>query len=211
MSLIAPVLQRIIVSEEIAVVPIPPAEAPAASGLQHPNMLRDLVETMVLVAIAFLVINALIGRFRIEQVSMQPNLHEGEYVIVDKVSYALRQPERGEIIVLKNPTPSQPDLIKRIIGLPGETIEVRSSQVYINGQPLTEPYIAQPMVNDSPATQLQAGQYFVMGDNRNNSEDSRRFGARPINDIVGRAWIIYWPPADWQILSRPTYAAPNTP
>jgi signal peptidase I len=197
-----------IVSEEISIVPTPPAEAPAASGLQHPNMLRDLIETMVLVAIAFLVVNALIGRFRIEQVSMQPNLHEGEYVIVDKVSYAFRQPERGEIIVLKNAHPGQPDLIKRVIGLPGETIEVRGGQAYINGQPLTEPYIAQPMASDSPPTQLQDGQYFVMGDNRNNSEDSRRFGARPAGDIVGRAWIIYWPPADWQILSRPTYAAP---
>ncbi|HTP10474.1 MAG TPA: signal peptidase I [Anaerolineae bacterium] len=198
-------------SEEIAIVPTPPAEAPAASDLQHPNMFRDLVETMVLVAIAFLAINALIGRFRIEQVSMQPNLHEGEYVIVDKVSYSLRQPERGEIVVLKNPTPGQPDLIKRVIGLPGETIEVRGGAAYINGQPLTEPYIAQPMTTDFPATLLQANQYFVMGDNRNNSEDSRRFGARPLSDIVGRAWIIYWPPAEWQILSRPTYAAPATP
>ena len=198
-------------SEEISVVPTPPSEAPAAPGLQHPNMLRDIIETMVLVAIAFLVVNALIGRFRIEQVSMLPNLHEGEYVIVDKVSYAFRQPERGEIVVLKNPTPSQPDLIKRIIGLPGETIDVHGGSVYINGQPLAEPYIAQPMVADSGATQLQADQYFVMGDNRNNSEDSRRFGPRAVNDIVGRAWIIYWPPTDWQILARPTYAAPAAP
>src|SRR5512139_1596703 len=128
MSLIAPVLQRIIVSEQISVVPTPPSEAPAAPGLQHPNMLRDIIETMVLVAIAFLVVNALIGRFRIEQVSMLPNLHEGEYVIVDKVSYAFRQPERGEIVVLKNPNPGQPDLIKRVIGLPGETIDVRGGQ-----------------------------------------------------------------------------------
>jgi len=199
------------VSEEISVVPTPPAEASAAAGLQHPNMLRDIVETMVLVAIAFLVVNALIGRFRIEQVSMQPNLHEGEYVIVDKVSYTFRQPERGEIIVLKNPNPGQPDLIKRVIGLPRETIEVRGGQVHINGQPLTEPYIAQPMGREQTPLTLPAGQYFVMGDNRGNSSDSREFGARPGDDIVGRAWIIYWPPADWQILSRPTYAAPSTP
>src|SRR5512138_2317355 len=129
----------------MTVVPTPPAEAPATRGLQHPNLLRDIVETMVLVAIAFLVVNALIGRFRIEQVSMQPNLHEGEYVIVDKVSYAFRQPERGEIVVLKNPNPGQPDLIKRVIGLPGETISVRGGQVSVDGQPLTEPYIKQPM------------------------------------------------------------------
>ena len=198
-------------SEQISIVPTPPSEAPTAPGLSHPNMLRDIIETMVLVAIAFLVVNALIGRFRIEQVSMLPNLHEGEYVIVDKVSYAFREPQRGEIVVLKNPVPGQPDLIKRIIGLPGESIAVHNGGVYINGQPLTEPYIAQPMAADSAATELQAGQYFVMGDNRNNSEDSRRFGPRPVKDIVGRAWIIYWPPMDWQILASPTYAAPAVP
>ena len=108
-------------TEEFSVVPAAPIEAPVTTGLQHPNMLRDLIETMVLIAIAFLVVNSLIGRFRIEQVSMQPNLHEGEYVIVDKVSYGFRQPERGEIVVIKNPQPGQPDLIKRVIGLPGET------------------------------------------------------------------------------------------
>jgi signal peptidase I len=199
------------VSEDISIAPTPPAEGSTAAGLQHPNMLRDLIETMVLVAIAFLVVNALIGRFRIEQVSMQPNLHEGEYVIVDKVSYTVRQPERGEIVVLRNPSPGQPDLIKRVIGLPGETIEVRGGEVYINGQPLTEPYIQQPMGREHPPTTLEAGQYFVMGDNRGNSSDSRELGPRPANDIVGRAWIIYWPPADWQVLSRPTYAAPAGP
>jgi len=197
------------VSEEITVVPTPSVAAPAASGLEHPNMLRDLIETMVLVAIAFLVINALIGRFRIEQVSMQPNLHEGEYVIVDKVSYSFRQPARGEIVVLKNPSPSQPDLIKRVIGLPGETIDITGGQVHINGQSLTEPYVKQPMGREQAAFTLQADQYFVMGDNRSNSSDSREFGSRPLEDIVGRAWIIYWPPTDWQILSRPTYAAPD--
>lgn len=198
-------------SEEISVVPVPASDAPAATGLQHPNMLRDLIETMVLVAIAFLVVNALIGRFRIEQVSMLPNLHEGEYVIVDKVSYAFRQPARGEIIVLRNPNPGQPDLIKRVIGLPGETVEVRAGQVFIDSQPLTEPYIQQPMGREQALTPLPAGQFFVMGDNRGNSSDSREFGARPGGDIVGRAWIIYWPPPDWQILSQPSYAALATP
>jgi signal peptidase I len=130
---------------------------------------------------------------------------------VDKVSYAFRQPERGEIIVLKNPNLGQPDLIKRVIGLPGETIEVRGGQVYIDSQPLTEPYIQQPAGREQTPITLQAGQYFVMGDNRGNSSDSREFGARPADDIVGRAWIIYWPPTDWQVLARPTYAALAAP
>src|SRR5512139_3641155 len=151
MSLIAPVLQRIIVSEEISVVPTPPAEAPAATGLQHPNMLRDLIETMVLVAIAFLVVNSLIGRFRIEQVSMEPNLHEGEYVIVDKISYLLNPPERGDIVVLRRQ--GQPDLIKRIVGLPGETLDVHGGQVHIDNQPLAESYLPQPINQDTPPLQ----------------------------------------------------------
>ncbi len=165
---------------------------------------RDIAETLLLTAVVFLVVNALIGRFRIEQVSMEPNLHEGEYVIVDKVSYGLRDPQRGEIVVLKRA--NQPDLIKRVIGLPNETLEVRDGQVFVNGAPLNEPYIQGPINQTMSPQQIEAGQYFVMGDNRNNSSDSRSFGAIPRNDIVGRAWIIYWPPKDWQVLPTPAYA-----
>ena len=162
---------------------------------------------MLLIAIAFLVVNALIGRFRIEQVSMLPNLHEGEYVIVDKISYLFRQPARGEIVVLKRT--SEADLIKRVIGLPGETIQVSNGQVQINGQPIAEPYLKDPHINqDTPPLSIPADRVFVMGDNRS---DSRGFGPVPIDEIVGRAWIIYWPPPDWQVLAQPSYAMPGTP
>jgi signal peptidase I len=160
---------------------------------------------MLLIAIAFLVVNSLIGRFRIEQVSMEPNLHEGEYVIVDKISYLFHAPERGDIVVLRRQ--GQPDLIKRIIGLPGETLDVHGGQVHIDNQPLVEPYLPQPINQETPPLQVAASHYFVMGDNRNNSQDSRSFGAVPASDIVGRAWIIYWPPPNWQILAHPGYAA----
>ena len=160
---------------------------------------------MLLTAIVFLLVNTLIGRFRIEQVSMQPNLHEGEYVIVDKISYLLHPPERGDIVVLKRA--GQPDLIKRIVGLPGETIEVRDGKVFADGQPLTEPYIAQQPAYVMSARQIEADQYFVLGDNRNNSSDSHAWGPVPRADIIGRAMVIYWPPPDWQVLPRPTYAA----
>jgi len=199
------------VSVEKSVTRTPPTETPAAGDLRHPSLFRDFVETMLLIAIAFLVVNALIGRFRIEQVSMEPNLHEGEYVIVDKVSYLFRPPARGEVVVLKQRI-GQPDLIKRVIGLPGETLQVSNGKVQIDGQPLDEPYMKDLVINqDTQPVSIPPGRVFVMGDNRNNSEDSRRFGPISFDEIVGRAWIIYWPPPNWQILTQPSYAAPVTP
>ncbi len=179
-------------------------EQPDRLAAAHESKLwRDVVETLLLTAIVFLVVNGVIGRFRIEQVSMETTLHEGEYVIVDKVSYALRNPQRGEIVVLKRA--GQPDLIKRVIGLPGETLEVRDGRVYINGQPIDEAYIRGPINQVTAPQQIPPDHYFVMGDNRNNSSDSRAFGAIARQDIVGRAWIIYWPPQQWQVLGTPAY------
>lgn len=205
--------------EQISLVPVSPVPA-APDRLEQPDRLatpahesklwRDLVETLLLTAIVFLVVNGLIGRFRIEQVSMETTLHEGEYVIVDKVSYALREPQRGEIVVLKRA--GQPDLIKRIIGLPGEMLEVRDGRVYINGQPIDEAYIRGPIGQVTAPQPIPPGHYFVMGDNRNNSSDSRAFGAIARQDIVGRAWIIYWPPQQWQVLGAPAYGlTPSAP
>jgi signal peptidase I len=168
------------------------------------NLLREIVETALLTAIIFLAVNAVIGRFRIESVSMQPNLYEGEYVIVDKVSYALGGPQRGDIIVFTKI--GQPDLIKRVIGLPGDTVEIHPGQVLVNGTPLTEPYIANPPNYTFGPTKIEPGRYFVLGDNRSNSSDSHIWGTVPRDDIVGRAWIIYWPPPNWQIVPHYTYA-----
>lgn len=169
------------------------------------NLLREIVETALLIAIIFLLVNTFIGRFRIESVSMQPNLWEGEYVIVDKVSYLLGAPQRGDIVVFEKP--GQPDLIKRVIGLPGETVEVRNGQTYIDGVPIGEPYLSQPPNYTLPATTVEPGRYFVLGDNRNNSSDSHVWGTVPRETIVGRAWIIYWPPPNWQIVPQYNYAA----
>ncbi len=170
------------------------------------NLLREIIETALLTAIIFLLVNTATGRFRIEGQSMEPNLHDGEYVIVDKVSYALHAPERGDVIVLLRPNPDK-DLIKRIIGLPGDTLEVRNGQVYVNGAALTEPYLNQPTNSTIPARQVEPGRYFVMGDNRNNSSDSRSFGSISRSDIVGRAWFVYWPPSDWGAVPHYSYAA----
>ncbi|MBP7688618.1 MAG: signal peptidase I [Thermoflexales bacterium] len=168
------------------------------------NLLREIVETALLTAIIFLVVNAVIGRFRIESVSMQPNLYEGEYVIVDKISYTLSTPQRGDIIVFEKV--GQPDLIKRVIGLPGDTVEVRNQQVFVNGVALKEPYIANPPNYAFGPVQVEPGRYFVLGDNRSNSSDSHVWGTIPADTIVGRAWIIYWPPPNWQIVPHYSYA-----
>ena len=168
------------------------------------NLWREIVETALLTAIIFLAVNAVIGRFRIESVSMQPNLYEGEYVIVDKVSYSLNSPQRGDIIVFEKT--AQPDLIKRVIGLPGDTVEVRNAQVFVNGTALVEPYVANPPNYAFGPVQVEPGRYFVMGDNRSNSSDSHVWGTIPRDTIVGRAWIIYWPPPNWQIVPHYSYA-----
>jgi len=199
------------VSEETFVVApnsIQPANSEAEPAPHHSNLLREIIETALLTAIIFLIVNLVIGRFRIEQVSMQPTLHEGEYVIVDKVSYLLHPPDRGDIIVFKHPGE---DLIKRVIGLPGDTIEIRGGRVYINGSVLNEPYIKEPILSTLSAQKIEADRYFVMGDNRNNSSDSRAFGPIPAGDIIGRAAIIYWPPPNWQLMPSYSYAAAVSP
>ena len=181
----------------------------AESSARPSTLLRSIIETFLLTAIIFLAVNFLIGRFQIQQVSMLPTLHEGERVIVDKISYQLHPPERGDIVVFGGH--GTLNLIKRIVGLPGETIEVHGNQVFINGQALAEPYLTQPTVGSMPAQEIAADHYFVMGDNRSNSQDSRAFGPIQISDIVGRAWIIYWPPVNWSVMPHYSYAVAQTP
>jgi signal peptidase I len=187
-------------------VPLPvPIQIPAEAPPHRSNLLREIIETALLTAIIFLIVNAATGRFRIDGSSMEPNLHDGEYVLIDKVSYLLHAPERGDVIVFVRP--GVPDYIKRVIGLPGDTVEVRGGQVVVNGVMLEEPYITQAIQSDQAARQIESGRYFVMGDNRNNSSDSRSFGTVPLADIVGRAWVVYWPPSEWAAVPHYTYAA----
>lgn len=192
-----------LIQTAVEVAPTTPTETEAILKPQS-NLLREVVETALLTAIIFLVVNAVIGRFRIESVSMQPNLWEGEYVIVDKVSYSLGSPQRGDIVVFEKP--GQADLIKRVIGLPGDTVEVRNAQVFVNGTPLTEPYVANPPNYAFGPVQVEPGRYFVLGDNRSNSSDSHVWGTVAGDTIVGRAWLIYWPPPNWQIVPHYSYA-----
>ncbi|MCA9938664.1 MAG: signal peptidase I [Anaerolineales bacterium] len=184
------------------VVATEPQEIPA----QRPDFLaREIVETIILTLFIFWMVNTVTGRFRIEGHSMEPTLHEGEYVLINKLSYYLDEPQRGDIIVLKFPNDESRDFIKRIIGIPGDHIEIGDGQVKVNGVTLEEPYIKAPP-NYSGSWIVPADNFFVLGDNRNNSHDSHSWSFLPRRDVLGKAWLIYWGPSDWGLV--PHYPHP---
>lgn len=169
--------------------------------------LRDLIETVVLALVIFLVVNTFTGRYEVQSISMEPTLHEGQYLIVSKVAYWFHSPERGDIIVLDPPNgQSTIPYIKRIIGLPGERVEVHDGRVWINGIALNEPYISGPPTYNATRT-LGEGEYMVLGDNRNNSSDSHVWGVLPDDNIIGKSIFRYWPPDKWGLI--PHYPFPE--
>ena len=177
-------------------------ETPSAEPAKKSNGVRNAIEWLAIIAaallVAFVIKTYLVQAFYIPSGSMEQTLNIGDRVLVNKVSYHMHDVHRGDIVVFERP-PNEggsadiKDLIKRVIGLPGDTIEARDGVVYINDQPLSEPYVhGQPTDNLSRRT-VPKGMYFVMGDNRGNSKDSRIFGPIPRNIIVGRAFIRIWP------------------
>jgi len=169
------------------------------------SWIKELIETAVLTIAIFLIVRVALQNFKVEGDSMFPNLHNGEYILVNKIDYMLRSPHRGDIIVFQAVPAHQPDkdFIKRVIGLPGETVAVHDQSIYINGKRLDEPYI-QPLYRPTytyPTTKVPSGDYFVLGDNRNNSQDSHLWGMLPRRYIIGKAWISYWPPSDLHIFT----------
>ena len=200
------------------------AQLRADGAVQPRRTLAGIVEMWGLVIVALLLAFAiktfLVQAFFIPSGSMIPTLEVGDRVLVEKVSYRFRDPERGEIIVFQRPGAeraragvsgqlrsfleglglAQPDadidLIKRVIGLPGERVRVRKGVVLVNGKPLREAY-AQPETRSFPVTRVPKGHLFMMGDNRMNSQDSRfpELGTVPLDNVVGRAFVILWPPA----------------
>lgn len=165
------------------------------------RFMLDIIETLVLAVVLFIGINAVSARVRVDGFSMRPTLEDGEFVLVNKMSYRLGAVQRGDIIVFHFPLNPKEELIKRVIGLPGDRVSVQNNQVYINGQMLNEPYIAQAPIYSGEWTVLD-GQLFVMGDNRNNSNDSKDWGLLPAENVVGKAILIYWPPPMWNMLKH---------
>jgi len=166
------------------------------------GLIIDTVETILLALVLFLAINALSARVRVENVSMRPTLQPGEFLLINRVAYKLGQPSIGDIIVFHAPGVSDLDYIKRVIALPGDTVRISDGIVYVNEQPLYEPYISdQP--NYTGEWVIPSDEYFVLGDNRNNSSDSHLWGFVPKDDIVGRALLIYWPLDEMTLLRSP--------
>lgn len=159
----------------------------------------DTVETILLALVLFLAINALSARVRVENVSMQPTLKPGEFLLVNRVAYKFGQPSIGDIIVFHAPGTNDMDYIKRVVGLPGDQVRITDGIVYVNNQPLYEPYIAEAP-RYTGTWDVPQNEYFVLGDNRNNSSDSHMWGFVPHEDIVGRALLIYWPLSEMTIL-----------
>lgn len=136
-----------------------------------------------------------VGRVTVVQgASMEPGIVTGERIIVNLLSYTLGAPRRGDVVVFRSPRDTSKDYIKRVIGLPQEEIEVRDGETFINGEKIEEPYVTMHDRTDVPRTRISRGCIWVMGDNRANSEDSRRWGQLPLTVVRGRAFLVMWPP-----------------
>ncbi|MCL4466991.1 MAG: signal peptidase I [Chloroflexi bacterium] len=195
------------------------------------STVREVFETIVLTVLIFLLVRAVVQNFKVEGHSMEPTLFDGQYLLINKAIYwevdlsplarffpqavnaeqpkvvLFREPERGDIVVFRAPQSPDRDYIKRVIGVPGDRVEVKGDKVYVNGTALSEPYIVDAPQYDYPPTTVPPDSYFVLGDHRNNSSDSHVWGMVPRDNMVGVAWVSYWPPAQWGLLTGLTLPA----
>jgi signal peptidase I len=173
--------------------------APAHEYRQPTELVvREIIETLLLTFFIFWMVNSLIGRYKIDGSSMNPTLQDGQYLIINNFSYYVDDPQSGDVIVFHHPT-SDMNLIKRVIGLPGDQVEIEDGMVTVNGVALDEPYIREAPRYEYNGV-VPEDEYFVLGDNRNNSSDSHSWSFLPEDNIVGKAMLIYWPPSDWELV-----------
>ena len=163
------------------------------------RLVREVIETIVLTVLMFLIIRFAVQNFNIDGTSMEPNLHNRELILVDKWTYLFHPPERGDVIVFQAPPDPTQDYIKRVIGLPGDVITIQNTTVIVDGVTLKETYIDPERQGNPYAYKVisnmvvPANDYFVLGDNRAGSSDSRDWGFVPRKNIIGRAAFVYWP------------------
>jgi signal peptidase I len=165
---------------------------PVNTRSQFLDYVIEIGKTLLLAFLLYFAISTVTDRVRVENISMQPTLYEGQLLVVSKLAYQWGQPMRGDIIVFHHTQQPPEDYVKRIIGLPGDHIEISSGNVYVNGQLLDEPYIADP-VSYQGEWDVPADSLFVLGDNRNRSSDSHAWGFVPMDVVVGRVVLRYWP------------------
>lgn len=158
---------------------------------------KEVISTLLFLIAVFTLLQLALPRSEVHGRSMEPTFVEGQRLIISRINYMLGDPQRGDIVVFNSPQArdDDPSLIKRVIGLPGELVEIRDREVYINGERLDEPYIKEPCTRQCRDRQWQLAndEYFVMGDNRNVSNDSRAFGPIKHSAIIGEALFRYWP------------------
>ncbi|EFO80344.1 signal peptidase I [Oscillochloris trichoides DG-6] len=199
------------------------------------SFVRELLETAIFILLIFFIVRGIVQNFKIEGTSMEPTMHTGEYILVNKliyfhfdinaplrllpgqealpqkIIYPFHQPRRGDIVVFEYPRDVSKDYIKRVIGLPGDTLEIRDGKVFLNGIELIEPYLdsstacmGSRVCSNGPFV-IPSGTIFVMGDNRNNSSDSREWDSLPLDRVVGQAWLIYYPINQWGLVPHHEY------
>ncbi len=176
------------------------------------SFFRELLVTLVLAIVVFFILQATVQSFVVVGSSMEPSLHEGQRLLVTKVVYAFHEPERSDIIVFRPPDNPKAEYIKRIIALPGEAVEIKEGKVYIyknDGVVALDEldYIKEPPKYSLAKDKIPHSSYFVLGDNRNNSNDSHNNWTVPRQNIVGKAWLSLWPPGEWGII--PHYPLPE--
>ena len=178
---------------------------PVLQPASHTSWLKLVLETLqtvVLALVLYVMIDSVVARVRVENISMLPTLQSGEFILVNKLAYRFADVKRGDIIVFHFPQNPHEDYIKRVIGVPDDVIDIHDNQVWINNQQLAEAYIAsEPQY--SGTWKVPKDSLFVLGDNRNQSSDSHSWGFVPYTNIVGRAQVIYWPFSEIRLLNQP--------
>ncbi|NIS81313.1 MAG: signal peptidase I [Anaerolineales bacterium] len=174
----------------------PELQTPAPRKSRKPflRLLGELFQTALIAFLLFLVVNLVTARIRVEGISMEPSLHNGQFVVVNRLAYRWQEPKRGDIVVFYFPLNPSRRFIKRVIGLPGDVVTVRAGQVFINDNLLEEPYIAAAPHYTVDNVRVGPNEVYVLGDNRNNSSDSHNWRSLPMDEIIGKAILVYWPP-----------------
>ena len=164
------------------------------------TFLKEVGITIVIALVIFFVARETIQTYEVFMTSMEPNFHEGQRVVVNKAVYIFGDQERGDVIIFREPNGSKEDFIKRVIGIPGDTVEVKNKDVYVNDTKLVEPYIMSPPNYTMTKLEIPEEKYFVLGDNRNHSNDSHNNWLVNRDDIHGKAWLSTWPPDFWGVV-----------